>query len=75
MAANSRSNEWLAREGLNTDIAYRLARALHAGEAKLGYRLPQARETTLANTVKAASPLDLIHPGVWQYIREIGLIP
>ena len=36
---------------LPDDAAYRLARALHRGEAALGARLPQARETTAANTV------------------------
>jgi len=53
--------------------AYRLARALHKGEAALAKRLPQARETTAANTVAAAPRVDLIHPGVLRYLREIGL--
>ncbi|HEU4377853.1 MAG TPA: TAXI family TRAP transporter solute-binding subunit [Hyphomicrobiaceae bacterium] len=64
----------LARPTLPEDIAYRLARALHKGEAKLAERLPQARETTAANTASAARR-DLLHPGVLRYLREIGLIP
>jgi hypothetical protein len=47
---------------------------LHRGEAALGRRLPQARETTAANTVAAARRTNLIHPGVLRYLGEIGLI-
>ncbi len=65
----------LARDGLPHDTAYRLARALHRGEAEIASRLPQARETTLANTVRAAPSLDLIHPGVLRYMRETGFVP
>jgi TRAP transporter TAXI family solute receptor len=64
----------LARPTLPDDVAYRLVRALHRGEAMIGSRLPQARETTMANTVAAAPRLDLIHPGALRYLREIGLI-
>ncbi len=64
----------MARPTLPDDIAYRLARALHRGEAAIGSRLSQARETTMANTVMAAPRQDLIHPGVLRYLREIGLI-
>ena len=39
---------------LDDDVAYRLARALHRGEAALAARLPQAAETTAANTAAAA---------------------
>jgi hypothetical protein len=39
----------------------------------LAQRLPQARETTAANTVAAAPRPELIHPGVLRYVREIGL--
>ena len=62
----------LATPSLPDDVAYRLARALHLGEADLARRLPQARETTAANTAAAARP-ELIHPGVLRYLREIGL--
>ena len=44
----------LARPTLPDDVAYRLARALHKGEAAIAARLPQARETTAANTAAAA---------------------
>ena len=64
----------LTRPTLPDDLAYRLVRALHRGEAMIGSRLPQARETTMANTVAAAPRLDLIHPGTLRYLREIGLI-
>jgi len=65
----------LARDGLEDALAYRLARALHRAEAALARRLPQARETTAANTVAAAPQIDLVHPGVLRYLREIGLLP
>ena len=64
----------LARPTLADDAAYRLARALHKGEAALGRRLSQARETTAANTAAAAPRPDLIHPGVQRYLREIGVL-
>jgi uncharacterized protein len=63
----------MARPTLPDDVAYRLARALHKGEAALAARLPQARETTAANTAAAAPKRDLIHPGVLKYLGEIGL--
>jgi TRAP transporter TAXI family solute receptor len=62
----------LAAPSLPDDVAYRLARALHLGEADLAGRLPQARETTAANTAAAAPP-ERIHPGVLRYLREVGL--
>jgi uncharacterized protein len=65
----------LARAGLPDATARRLARDLHRGEAALARRLPQARETTAANTAAAAPRLELIHPGVLGYLREIGLAP
>ena len=64
----------LARPTLPEDTGYRLARALHRGEAALGARLPQARETTAANTAAAAPRQDLIHPGVVRYLRQAGLV-
>jgi len=63
----------LARPALADDIAYRVARALHQNEAALAARLPQARETTAANTLAAAPRRKLIHPGVLRYLHEIGL--
>jgi uncharacterized protein len=64
----------LAREGLPDDVAYRLARTLHAAEATFCKKLAQACETTAANTVAAAPNVDLIHPGVMKYFREIGVV-
>ncbi len=62
----------MVRPTLADDVAYRLARALHRGEAELARKLPQAAETMAANTVAAAPRLDTIHPGALQYLREIG---
>jgi TRAP transporter TAXI family solute receptor len=64
----------MARPTLADEVAYRLARALHRGEADLARRLPQAGETTAANTVVAAPRADLIHPGAVRYLRELGLL-
>ena len=64
----------LARESLPDDIAYRLARTLHGAEAALCKKLPQACETTAANTVAAAPNAALIHPGVMKYFREVGVV-
>ena len=64
----------LTRENLPDDVAYRLARTLHGAEAVLCKKLPQACETTAANTVAAAPNLELIHPGVMKYFREIGVV-
>jgi uncharacterized protein len=63
----------LARENLPDDVAYRLARTLHGVESAFCKKLAQACETTAANTVAAAPSLDLIHPGVLKYFREIGV--
>ncbi len=63
----------LARPDLPDDVTYRLAQALHRGEAALARRLPQAQETTAANTLAAAPRADLIHPGVLRYLREVGI--
>jgi TRAP transporter TAXI family solute receptor len=64
----------LARETLPDDIAYRLAKTLHGAEAAFGEKLAQAKETTAVNTVAAAPNIELIHPGVLKYFREIGLV-
>jgi TRAP transporter TAXI family solute receptor len=64
----------LSRPGLDDDIAYRLARAIHRSYNALVQRLAQARETTPQNTVTAAPRLVHIHPGVQKYFREIGVI-
>ncbi|MFI5400171.1 MAG: hypothetical protein ACHQZQ_03860 [SAR324 cluster bacterium] len=62
------------RPTLPDDVAYRLARALHRGEAALGGRLAQARQSTAANTVAAVPRADLLHPGVARYLRVQGLL-
>jgi TRAP transporter TAXI family solute receptor len=64
----------LARENLSDDVAYRLARTLHGAEAAFCKKLAQACETTAANTLAAAPSPELIHPGVLNYFREIGLV-
>jgi uncharacterized protein len=64
----------LARESLPDDAAYRLAKTLHRIEGDFCKKLPQACETTAANTVAAAPNVELIHPGVLKYYREIGLV-
>ncbi len=64
----------LARESLPDDVAYHLAQTLHGAEATLCIKLPQACETTAANTVAAAPKPELIHPGVMKYFREIGVV-
>ena len=64
----------LARPTLADDVAYLIARALHCGERDLAGRLPQAAETTAANTVAAAPRVELLHPGVRRYLREAGLL-
>ncbi len=63
----------MARPTLDDDVVYRLARALHRGEAALAARLSQARETAAANTVAAVTSPELIHPGASRYLREISL--
>ncbi|HXL75291.1 MAG TPA: TAXI family TRAP transporter solute-binding subunit [Burkholderiales bacterium] len=63
----------LARPDLPEKTAYLLARAIHRAEAPLAARLPQASETTMANTLKAAPRPELIHPGVLKYLREAGI--
>ncbi len=64
----------LARPDLPNDVAYRLARTLHGAEAAFCKKLAQACETTAANTVAAAPDMELIHPGVMKYFREIGVV-
>jgi TRAP transporter TAXI family solute receptor len=64
----------LAAPSLPEDVAYRIARALHKGEAAIGAKLAQAKESTLANTLAAAPRQELIHPGVLRYMREAGIL-
>jgi TRAP transporter TAXI family solute receptor len=64
----------LVRASMPDDIAYHLARTLHAVEATFCQKLAQACETTAANTVAAAPDVALIHPGVLKYFREIAVV-
>jgi uncharacterized protein len=64
----------LCRASLPDEVAYRVARALHKGQAALNKKLDQAKESTLENTLAAAPTRDLIHPGVLKYMREVGLL-
>lgn len=64
----------LARPDRNADAAYRLALAMHKGEKLIGSFLPQADESTLANTLKAAPSTALLHPGVMRLLKETGMI-
>jgi uncharacterized protein len=64
----------MARPTLADEVAYRLARALHRGEAALGARLAQARETTAANTVAAVARPEVLHAGARRYLVEAGLL-
>ena len=64
----------LARPTLPDEAAYRLAKALHRGEKALAQRLPQAAETTAANTAAAVTRPELLHLGVARYLREAGLL-
>ena len=64
----------LARPDLAEDVGHRLAGALHRAEADFAERLPQARESTAANTLTAAPEARFIHKGVLRCFAEIGLI-
>jgi TRAP transporter TAXI family solute receptor len=64
----------LARIDLDDEVAYRLARALHGAEGAFCKKLAQACETTAVNTVAAVPSIELIHPGVLKYFREIGAV-
>jgi uncharacterized protein len=64
----------LVRPDLDEAVAYRLAKALHAAEADLAQRLPQASETTARNTVAALPRVELLHPGVARYFRDVGVM-
>ncbi|MBS0241563.1 MAG: TAXI family TRAP transporter solute-binding subunit [Proteobacteria bacterium] len=62
----------LTRRDLPDEIAFRLAKALHAAEPDLARRLPQAAETTARNTIAALPRRELLHPGVGRYFKEQG---
>jgi hypothetical protein len=62
-----------ARPDLPDETAYRVARALHRGEGKLGGKLAQARDSTAQNTWTAVADRELLHPGVRKYLRDAGI--
>jgi TRAP transporter TAXI family solute receptor len=62
-----------ARSDLPDETAYRLARALHRGEAALARRLAAANESTAANTWSAPADRATLHPGVVRYLKDAGL--
>jgi len=64
----------LVRENLPDDVAYRLAKTLHGVEAAFCNKLPQACETNAVSTIAATPNVELIHPGVLKYFREIGVV-
>ena len=64
----------MTRPTLPEELAYRLMRAVHKGEAALAKRLPIASETTAANTAAAAPRSDLVHSGAMRYLREAGFV-
>src|SRR5688572_24765523 len=59
-----------ARKDLPEEVAYRVARALHRAEAKLGERLAQARESKAVNTWNAVADPSTLHPGVRRYLQD-----
>src|SRR5262249_46166508 len=64
----------MARPGLAEALGYRLAKAIHKGEAAIAARLPQAAETSARNTATAVADPTLLHAGVERYLREVALI-
>jgi uncharacterized protein len=64
----------LASPKLGEAIVYQLVRALHQNEKAFAALLPQARESTAANTAAAAYRADLLHAGTAKYLKEIGLL-
>ena len=64
----------LARPSLPDDIAYKLARALHKGEAAIARRLAQAQRDDGGQYGRGCPKRELIHPGVLRYLTEIGLV-
>ena len=62
-----------ARPDLPDETAYRVARALHKGEAAFGERLAQARESKAVNTWEAPADRATLHPGVVRYLKDAGI--
>ena len=64
----------LGRASLDENVAYRFARALDLGRAKLVQRVEQGAETRPENTLSASPSLDQIHPGVLRYLADTGVV-
>ena len=64
----------MSRPDLDDAVAYRLAKAVHKGEAAIAAKLPQAAETTARNTATAVADAATLHPGVARYLWEVGLL-
>jgi TRAP transporter TAXI family solute receptor len=64
----------MSRPDLDETVAYRLAKAIHKGEAAIAARLPQAVETTARNTASAVADAAMLHPGVRRDLRVAGLL-
>ena len=64
----------LSGDRLPADVAHRFCHALYRGQAQLAARLPQARDTTVENTVAALPRAELLHPGARRCLQEIGVL-
>jgi len=53
----------------------RLLAGVSASAADTTVVVPQAQETTAANTVAALPRSELLHSGVGHYLGEVGLLP
>ncbi len=60
----------MVRPGLDPAVVARIAKALHAAEAKSS---PQTVDTTAKNTLAAVADPNLLHPGVLAYYRQAVL--
>ena len=63
----------LVRPDLPDEVVYRLAQAIHQGEAAMTKRLKQGSYTTAKNTV-AQVAVERLHPGAIRYYREAKLL-
>ena len=63
----------LARQDLPEHLVRRFCLALHAGQADFAAGLPQAKDTTAANTATVA-PREFLHPGTRRCVDELGLL-
>lgn len=64
----------LGRDSLDEEVAYRFARALDMGHARLTQRVAQGHETLPENTFAASPSQKHIHPGVMRYLADTGVV-